>query len=132
MMRRAATQMIGIRNMDIACCQFNALRHGDVSAFRSANERAALRIGCDLMFAMNTLDGGTGESGVRGETGFWMMSASEITRYGQVLIASDAGIWFNMWRFYTSDESRFSAHYNSAAVQNAIAGLADLCASEVR
>jgi hypothetical protein len=136
MIRTPADRLNGIGNIDYAGCQYERPTQ-DVSAYRSVQETAARAYGLRIVFGLNTCNGGNGESGFRGTQNFgttgWAMSASEITRYGKVLLASPLGDYFAIWRLWLNEDDRFfDDYYQTAGIQNAIEGLADLAAGEVR
>jgi hypothetical protein len=135
MIRTPADRLAGITSLDYAGCQYERPTQ-DVTAYRSAQETAARANGFRIVFGLNSCNGGNGESGFAGTTNFgntgWAMSASEITRYGKVLLASDLSDYFTLWRLWNSETDRFFDYYHRTDIQNAVEGLADLAAGEVR
>ena len=133
MVRKTPDALLGMENMDFAAAVYRADR-GDVTAYRSRQERAAEQIGCDIMFGLHTVNGGDGSSGIPGtgeRDGWYAMTATEILRYGRVLLASPYCKWWNMYRFHGYTPHLID-YYALPSITTAITTLAAEAAAEVR
>jgi hypothetical protein len=88
--------------LDAAWAQYTD-RFGPVDQFIATNVQEAKAAGLALIAGLNLLNGGTGESGIKGRTGparqLWGMSAGEITKWGNVIIADPYICAFLMFEY---------------------------------
>ena len=92
--------------LDGAWGQYSA-RKGDVTRYVAAETRAAGAEGLKMVWGLNVLDGGDGSSGRRGTvSGRYNMSATELQKYGKVLLGASNTCGFLMWMYSSTYMSR--------------------------
>lgn len=88
-------------------------RYGDVQHFRDIEVEAANRAGLMVVWGLNVINGGDGSSrktGTRSDR--FNMTASEVLRYGRVLLPLESSCGFLLWRYesaYVENEEVLSA-----------------------
>jgi hypothetical protein len=108
------------KHLDAAWAQYT-VRFGSVEEFIASNIRDAKEAGLGLIAGLNLLDGGSGESGIKGRQGarrqLWGMSAGEIRKWGNVIMAQPDICAFLMFEYNAS----YLAHQD---IRQALAELA--------
>lgn len=85
--------------LDACVNQYETL-HGDVVTYAAEQEATALGMNLGVINGLNIADGGDGSSGQAGwRSGFYAMSAAEITEYGNVLAAVPSMGMFLNWEY---------------------------------
>lgn len=111
--------------LDAAWAQYS-VKKGDIARYAQGNVRAAKALGLGLVFGLNVLDGGGGESGKSGYTvSRWAMSPDEVRRFGSVLAAEPYACGFFFWKYDKDDASYFA----DPGVQGALADVARVAAN---
>lgn len=88
-----------------ACVNQYQANHGEITWYASAQEDAALALNLGTINGLNIADGGDGSSGQPGwRSGYWAMSAAEITEYGNELASVPSMGMFLNWE-YDGDEA---------------------------
>jgi hypothetical protein len=116
------------QSLDIAWAQWAGPFHGAGSGltpeqFRDQNVAFAKELGLGLVFGMNYIDGGGGESGLHGTDGhpdWWQMSPEELLHVGAVLVQAPYACAFLSWRYDAGYESRPEVR----SALDAVAGMA--------
>lgn len=125
--RATAVQLAGRRSwlwLTHYWAQFHA-RHDDILSWRDENLRVGREIGLCPVFGLNSLSGGTGESGVPGErSGTWQMGGAEVERYARAILPHTPFLYAWRWDpdFDTRAEIR-SAMWRVRAVADSIAAV---------
>ncbi len=117
-----------------ACVNQYRVLEGDVTEYATAQREAALTLNLGIINGLNLCDGGDGSSeqqGWRG-TGFWAMSADEITTYGDALLVDGLGMFLS-WEYDAEEvwpDGTVGANYfNSNEIQAALAALGERVAA---
>lgn len=112
-----------------ACVNQYQWNHGEIHDYATEQQAQALALNLGTIEGLNIADGGDGRSGQPGwRSGFWAMSAEEITEYGNVLAAiPEMGMFLN-WEYdgseAWSDGTIGDTYFNQADKQAALADLA--------
>lgn len=102
---------------------------GDVESYAQLEAAKAEQLGLDIINGLNICDGGDGSSGQVGwRSDKYAMSAEEISRYGEVLLAVPDVQMFLMWEYdgeeLWSDGSTIGSEYfDQSELQTALAEL---------
>lgn len=116
----------------------NQYRHqeGDVETYVATESAAADTLNVRSIYGMNIVDGGDGSSaqeGIRSEK--YAMTATEITAYGEVLLAAADMPLFLMWEFdgqalWQDGTTIGSDYFSQTDLKAALAGLGTIAAGE--
>ncbi len=112
-----------------ACVNQYQANHGEIHTYAAAQEAQALALNLGTIEGLNIADGGDGSSHQAGwRSGFYAMSAAEITYYGDVLAAvPEMGMFLN-WEYdgveAWSDGTIGDTYFNQPDKQAALADLA--------
>jgi len=110
---------------------------GPIATYVTQQTAAATALGLGMINGLNIADGGDGSSAQPGATtNHYAMSASEITTYGEALLAVPTIDLFLMWEYdgqqLWSDGSIGSTYFDHTDVQAALAGLGTLAAARTQ
>lgn len=111
-------------------------QEGDVETYVATESATADSLNVRSIYGMNIVDGGDGTSGIEGiRTEKYAMTATEITEYGEVLLAAADYPLFLMWEFDGEDlwqdgTTIGSDYFSQAALKAALAGLGTIAAGE--
>lgn len=129
--RMSATQMeengFPWSNVGMCWCQFVANR-GPIQTYISQNRASATRQGLRIMWGLNILNGGDGSSNIvgTGEEGLasnWEMTATEVTTYGNAMVAAitaGGGDGIFCWRYRSSFLGRTGMSAALTALGNSV------------
>lgn len=125
--------------LEDASFQFNCLdafgfqystRKGSIADYINDQQQAADNLNVDIVAGLNIADGGDGSSSQQGwsGTGYYAMSADEITTYGEAMLdRMDNVIMFLMWEYdgeeYWPDGTIGSDYFNQPELQRALYNL---------
>jgi hypothetical protein len=107
--------------LDAGWEQFSA-KDGPVTDFITREVAFAQRLKLGLVAGLNVLDGGSGESGIRGySSGKWAMSAAEVKSFGSALLANSGVCGFFTWKYDPTYYGRSDIRQSMAALGQAAA-----------
>lgn len=107
-------------------------RKGAVADYITGQQQAANNINLDVVAGLNIADGGNGSSGQQGwsGSGYFAMSADEITNYGEAMLGMDNIIMFLMWEYdgveHWPDDTIGSDYFNQPELQQTLYDLGQL------
>jgi hypothetical protein len=111
--------------LDAAWAQY-AARKGTADEYVARHAAAAKAAGLGLVLGLNLLDGGDGSSGwKRTDSKSWAMSASEVLKYGSVLVKEPSACALLIWKYDRKD----TAYFAQPEIQAALEGLGRLAAA---
>jgi hypothetical protein len=88
---------VSYQHLDAGWAQYTVGK-GDPARWAAAEAAAAKRKGLGLVVGLNVINGGNGSSGIRGWSGEWSMSASEIRNYGSAMLSESYACAFFSWQ----------------------------------